>query len=233
MRISAVVPTLNAAGELCECIEALGEADEIIVADGGSNDRTQAVACAGGARLIEATRGRGVQLAAGAAAARGDALLFVHADTRLSPNWSKHARRHVERSRSPGCFRFRLDDFAWQARIIEQGVALRTRLFGLPYGDQGLLVRRDVYERSGGFRPLALMEDVDILRRLARPVMLEANALTSAKRWHRDGWARRSVLNFSCLLLWQAGVSPDRLAALYDKRRPASASRGDRAFPAE
>jgi hypothetical protein len=142
-------------------------------------------------------------------------------------------RSHARRTPDPGCFRLRLDDEAWQARLIEHGVALRTRLFGLPYGDQGLLVRRDVYDRSGGFRPLALMEDVDILRRLARPVMLEADALTSAKRWHRDGWARRSVRNLVCLVLWQAGVSPDRLAALYDKRRPASATPGGRAFRAE
>jgi rSAM/selenodomain-associated transferase 2 len=233
MRISAVIPTLDAAEHLAACLEALGEADEIIVADGGSRDATRTIACEFGAYVLEAPRGRGAQLAAGAQAATGEALLFVHADTRLAPGWAELGRQHLAASPRPACFRFRLDDPAWQARIIEDGVSFRTRLFGLPYGDQGLLVRRDMYERCGGFRPLALMEDVEILRRIGRPVMLKADALTSAARWRRDGWTRRSVRNLFCLILWQAGVSPDRLSAVYDKRRPASALPPGRAFRAE
>ncbi len=233
MKISAVVPTLNAAEHLRACLEALAEADEIIVADGGSSDSTQAIARSHGARLIEAPRGRGSQLAAGAEAATGGVLLFVHADTRLSPGWSSHARRHLSRSPNPACFRFRLDDHAWQARIIEQAVALRTRLFRLPYGDQGLLVRREVYARSRGFRSLPLMEDVDLLSRIGRPIMLAADALTSAERWRRDGWTHRTLRNLGCLVLWWAGVSPDRLARFYYKPRRASPSLPGRAFPAE
>jgi len=233
MRITAVVPALNAGRHVGASIETLAGADEIIVVDGGSSDSTGAVARHGGARLVNAARGRGSQLAAGAAAANGDALLFVHADTRLSPGWPEHARAHLAHSARPACFRFRLDDEAWQARILERGVALRTRLLGLPYGDQGLLVRRDVYEQAGGYRPLALMEDVEILRRVGRPVMLPADAVTSAERWRREGWVRRSLRNLLCLALWQAGVSPDRLAAFYDRRRPASPSPAGRAFPAE
>lgn len=233
MRISAIVPALNAAEHLPACLAALAGADEIIVVDGASSDATPAIARQCGARLIEAPRGRGAQLAAGAEEAGGDALLFVHADTRLAPGWAGLARGHVAANGRPACFRLRLDDPAWQARVVEHGVALRTRLLGLPYGDQGLLIRRDLYLRSGGFRPLALMEDVDILRRIARPVMLDAAAVTSAERWRRDGWASRSLRNLGCLLLWRAGVSPDRLAALYDRRRRALPSPRRRAFPAE
>lgn len=215
MKLSAIVPTLNASSDLAECLAFLGEADEIIVADGGSADSTLKIARAAGAAIVSSGRGRGVQLAKGAAAARGDVLLFVHADTRLSPGWRALADRHLAASQRPACFRLKLDDTAWQARLIERAVALRTRFAGLPYGDQGLLVSRAAYDTAGGFRPLILMEDVDLLRRLARPVMLDGDALTSAGRWRRDGWARRTLRNLTCLSLWRLGVSPDRIAKIY------------------
>ncbi len=213
--LSAVVPTLNAGARLEACLAALGEADEIIVADGGSSDDTVAIARAAGARIVAGERGRGVQLAAGASAARGDALLFVHADTQLRQGWRAIADRHLASSVLPGCFRLRLDDKAWQARLIERAVALRTRLARLPYGDQGLLVSRAVYDAAGGFRPLKLMEDVDLLRRLGPPVMLGGDALTSAERWRKDGWVRRSLRNLACLSLWRLGMSPDAIAKIY------------------
>ena len=177
--------------------------------------RRLAIAREAGAQIVASERGRGAQLAKGAAAARGDALLFVHADTRLSPGWRALADHHLASSQRPACFRLKLDDAAWQARLIERAVSLRTRLAGLPYGDQGLLVSRDAYDAAGGFRPLVLMEDVDLLRRLAKPVILDGDALTSADRWRRDGWVRRSVRNLTCLSLWRLGVSPDRIARIY------------------
>jgi rSAM/selenodomain-associated transferase 2 len=215
VRICAVIPTLNAGDDLTSCLASLAEADEIIVADGGSNDATLAISRAAGATIVASERGRGVQLAKGASAASGDALLFVHADTHLAPGWRALAERHLESSNRPACFRLKLDDPAWQARLIERAVAVRTRLAGLPYGDQGLLISREAYDASGGFRPLVLMEDVDLLRRLARPVTLDGYALTSAERWRRDGWARRTLRNLTCLSLWRLGVSPDRIARLY------------------
>jgi rSAM/selenodomain-associated transferase 2 len=214
VKISAIVPTLNAGNELAECLASLSDADEMIVADGGSTDATLAIARAAGAILVNSERGRGVQLAMGAAAARGDALLFVHADTRLPAGWRKIADTHLGISQRPACFLLRLDDPAWQARLIERAVQLRSRL-GLPYGDQGLLLARQAYDAAGGFRPLVLMEDVDFLRRIAKPVVLDAEALTSADRWRRDGWARRSLRNLTCLSLWRLGVSPDRIAKIY------------------
>lgn len=216
--LSVVVPTLDAAATLRACLEALGAVGELIVADGGSSDSTRDIAVGAGANLIEAPRGRGVQLAAGAAAARGDWLLFLHADTRLSHGWRAAAEAHMlQHEGEAGCFRFRLDDGAWQARLVERAVALRVRLLALPYGDQGLLVPRSLYEEAGGYRPLPLMEDVDLVRRIGRARLraIDADALTSAERWRRDGWAARSARNLACLSLYLAGVAPERVARLY------------------
>ena len=216
--LSVVIPTLNAAPSLPACLGALGTVDEFIVADGGSADGTREIAEAAGACVIRTQRGRGRQLAAGAAAARGDWLLFLHADTRLGSGWREAVARHIEaRGHKAACFRFRLDDPAWQARLIERGVALRTRLLALPYGDQGLLIPRALYDAAGGYQPVPLMEDVGLVRRIgrARLRLLEADAVTSAERWRRDGWARRSSRNLLCLALHRLGMSPERLARLY------------------
>lgn len=216
--LTIVIPALNASASLGACFATLDGADEIVVVDGGSSDDSAAVADRSGARVIAAPRGRGSQLRAGGEAARGDWLLFLHADTRLGAGWREAVAAHVgtmpERA---GYFDLRLDDGAWQARVIERGVALRVRLLGLPYGDQGLLISRRLYDDVGGYRSLVLMEDVDLARRLGRHRLrrLDATALTSAERWRRDGWLRRSTRNLACLALYAAGVAPTRLARFY------------------
>jgi rSAM/selenodomain-associated transferase 2 len=216
--LSIVIPTLNAAATLGPCLAALREAEEIVVVDGGSTDGTPAIAERSGARLVHSAPGRGVQLAAGAAAAAGDWLLFLHADTLLGRGWREAADRHIERQRGKAaCFRFRLDAREWPARLVEAGVALRVRLLGLPYGDQGLLISRDLYDETGGYRALPLMEDVDLVRRIG-PFRLErlgVEATTSAERWRRDGWLRRSGRNLLCLALYRLGMSAERVARLY------------------
>ena len=216
--LTIVVPALNAGETLGQCLAALDGADEIIVVDGGSTDDSAEIARRAGARVIAATRGRGTQLRAGSEAARGDWLLFVHADTRLGASWREAIAAHVASAPEiAGYFDLRLDDDAWQARVIERGVSLRVRLLGLPYGDQGLLISRRHYDQVGGFRPLALMEDVDLARRIGgrRLRRLDATALTSADRWRRDGWLRRSGRNFACLALYGLGVAPARIARFY------------------
>jgi rSAM/selenodomain-associated transferase 2 len=216
--LSVVIPTLNAAATLGPCLAALCEADEIVVVDGGSTDATVALVESSGVHLVHSVRGRGAQLAAGAAAAQGDWLLFLHGDTLLAPGWREAAHRHMVRQRGKAaCFRFRLDAREWQARLVETGVALRVRLLGLPYGDQGLLISRRLYDETGGYRPLPLMEDVDLIDRIGglRLERLGAAALTSPDRWRRDGWLRRSARNLICLALYRLGMSAERVARLY------------------
>jgi len=224
-RISVIIPALDAAADIGRALAAVaspGLVGETIVADGGSSDDTAEIARAAGARVIAAERGRGPQLAAGARAARGDWLLFIHADTVLAPGWADEAARFIDdpanRFRA-AAFRFALDDTRRCGRMIEAGVFLRCRLFALPYGDQGLLIGRDFHDRLGGFGRLPLYEDVDIVRRIGRRrlVLLRTPAVTSAARYRRGGYLRRPLRNLCLLVLYFAGVAPDRLARLYGR----------------
>ncbi len=216
--LSVVIPALNAGRSLPAALAALHPAAEVLVVDGGSADNTPDVAHHHGARVIAAPRGRGAQLAAGVAAAHHAWLLLLHADTRLAGGWDAAARAHA--SSFPdraGYFRFALDCNDPRARRLERLVAWRCRVFALPYGDQGLLIHRDLLQRVGGIRALPLMEDVDLVRRLGRRRLtaLDVAAVTSAERWLREGWLRRSARNLLCLSLWFAGVPPRHIARLY------------------
>ena len=222
--LSVIIPTLNAAATLGACLDALAEAEgrEIIVVDGGSDDLTANVACKGGAELIGAPRGRGVQLRAGADQARGPWLLFLHADTRLEAGWSGEVRRWILAAAPQtdfAVFTFKLDSDDRRARLLERLVAWRVRWLGLPYGDQGLLIHRDALDGVGGYAPLPLMEDVDLVGRLRRGGLTQfaTSAVTSAERWRRDGWLRRSLRNLACLGLFKLGVSPGRIAQIYGR----------------
>ena len=224
-QISLVIPTLNAAETLRDCLgsvaaaRAEGLVSEVVVADGGSTDGTADVASAEGARVVRGSGGRGGQLVAGCAVAGGGWLLVLHADTRLEPGWEAAARRHMaERPDRAGWFRFALDDPAEIARVWEAGVNLRSRVLGLPYGDQGLLISRTLYDAVGGYRAQPLMEDVDLVRRLGRSRLAEvgARAVTSAERFVAQGYWRRSMRNWGLLARYLAGAHPTDLARGYD-----------------
>jgi rSAM/selenodomain-associated transferase 2 len=227
--ITVVIPTLNAESGLAASLTALvpatvdGLVREVIIVDGGSSDRTLAIADQAGATMIKAEAGRGRQLAAGARDARMPWLLFLHADTVLEPGWEREASAFIERVEvgqrplAAAAFRFALDDLGLKPRLIEAGVAMRCTLLRLPYGDQGLLMPRRLYEEIGGFKDWPLMEDVDIVRRLGRPrtIILRARAVTSAIRYKRDGYTRRVARNLACLALFYARVSPKVIARFY------------------
>jgi rSAM/selenodomain-associated transferase 2 len=227
--ISVVIPTFNAEATLGPTLAALvpavvdGVVQEAIIADGGSTDETAAIAEAAGTRLVRTKRGRGSQLHSGAAAARGVWILFLHADTVLEPGWAEEAAAFMERvdtgRRGPAAaaFRFALDDDGFMPRVLEWLVAMRCLLFALPYGDQGLLIPRQLYAELGGFRPVPLMEDVDLVRRLRRSqrVMLHTRAVTSGARYRSEGYVARSLRNLVCIALYYLRVPPRVLARLY------------------
>jgi hypothetical protein len=159
-------------------------------------------------------------LIAGGEAAQGPWLLFLHADTVLQAGWRPEVTAfmgHPDNAAKAAAFRFALDETAGWARRLEKMVAWRGRRLCLPYGDQGLLIHRDFYRSLGGFNPLPLMEDVDLIRRIGcgRLRILQSAALTSAQKWRRDGWIRRSLRNLTCLTLYFAGVPPRVLVRLY------------------
>lgn len=231
-KISVIIPTLNAARCVSNALAAVDGSPVVIerlVIDGGSEDETVSVATAAGAKIVGSGErgqrtGRGIQLAAGAAAAQGDWLLFLHADTVLQPGWADEVKIFVEQPMAGNCaaaFRFALDCQSAAARRLEAMVAWRCRVLALPYGDQGLLISRTLYEEIGGFRKMPLYEDVDIVRRIGRQrlMILDSRAVTSAVRYRRSGYLMRPLRNLFCLALYHLGVPPHRIVRLYGGRQ--------------
>jgi rSAM/selenodomain-associated transferase 2 len=225
-RLAAVIPTLNARARLSQTLACLHEAQsagllaDLVVSDGGSGDGTRDLAMAAGARVVSGPPGRGGQLARGATAASpaADWFLFLHGDTALASGWTAEANTHMRAGPgAAGYFRFALDDVSPAARRLEAMVAWRSRRLGLPYGDQGLLISRSLYDSLGGFRSLPLMEDVDMVRRIgkARLRPLAAAATTSAERFRRDGYWLRSARNLACLGLYFAGAPAAWIKRVY------------------
>ncbi len=215
--VSVVIPALNEAGHVGRAVASALAADEVIVVDGGSVDTTREEARRAGARVIVTSASRGLQLDAGARQASGDWLVFLHADTRLEAGW-REAILGLDPTVAGGCFRLAIDSLRPAFRVIEAGVALRCRLVRLPYGDQALFARREVYARLGGFPHLPLMEDVCFVRRLAgagRLAWLRERAFTSPRRWERHGAIGATLRNWWVLLQYAAGRSPEALACAY------------------
>ncbi|MDE4131817.1 TIGR04283 family arsenosugar biosynthesis glycosyltransferase [Phaeobacter sp. QD34_3] len=222
--ISIVIPTLNCEGELPKCLEALMEGlsagliRELIVTDGGSTDQTCAMARQVGAEVLTGPPSRGGQLRRGCQAAAGEWLLILHADSRLMPGWSEVVAQHLEEGQGrPAYFRLAFRALGIRPALVAGWANLRSRLFGLPYGDQGLLIRRGDYDASGGYPDQPLMEDVALVRRLKGLVELPATAGTSALRYQHQGWLRRGARNLLLLTRYALGADPERLARAYRK----------------
>jgi len=222
--ISIIIATLNAGFRLSATIDALEEvretlAVELIVVDGGSSDDTRARAAAAGATVIEAPRGRALQLSAGAKEASGRWLLFLDADTTLEPFWSTtitsfmRAKGNVLKA---AYFTFALDDASSAARRAEGLANWRARKLGLPQGAQGLFLSRTKYASLVGYLDLPIMEDVDIVRRIGKKNLVElpATATISAEPYRRGGYVLRQLRSFMLLALYFVGVAPQRLARL-------------------
>ncbi len=218
--VSVVIPTLNAEAELGPCLATLGEGlragilRELVISDGGSVDATQEIAEAAGALWVAGAPGRGGQLARGAAAAGGPWLLFLHADTILSPDWHDAVLQGMATGR-PGYFRLRFRARGPGPAWVAGWANLRARLLGLPFGDQGLLVSRADYEAAGGYPEIPLMEDLALARALPRPRPLGAVAETGAGRYRAHGWLRQGAANLWRQARFLMGADPTRLARGY------------------
>lgn len=228
--LSVIIPVLNAEAGLPATLGALGDGlkagliRELILSDGGSGDGTRAIAEAAGATWIEGAAGRGGQIARGVAAARGDWLLVLHADTVLVEGWAEAVLAHIsDHKQEAGYGQLAFAAEGLRPKLVAGWANLRARLFGLPYGDQAMLLPAALLAEIGGYPELPLMEDVALARALKgrlRPLSLKA--ITSAQRYETEGWFRRGAKNLSLLLRYLCGADPSRLERAYRRSRPPS-----------
>jgi rSAM/selenodomain-associated transferase 2 len=226
MRLSVVVPALNEERAIAAALDAIrrGAPDaEVIVVDGGSTDATCAAAGTLADRVIEAPRGRARQMNAGAAASRGEALAFVHADTIVPQSFAADiAGALADPAVIGGRFDVALDSSAPAYRLIGALISIRSRLSRTATGDQAIFVRREIFERLGGFPDIELCEDLDFARKLKRTgrvACLRSRVTTSARRWQRDGMVRTVLRMWLIRALYLAGVKPARLGRMYADTR--------------
>jgi rSAM/selenodomain-associated transferase 2 len=219
--LGVVIPTFNEAPSLpgiLADLRLLRVPHTVVIVDGGSHDATREIAAALGARVVTVPRGRGPQLNAGARVLDTEWLLFVHADVRMPEAARMALTQALAGGAETAVFALAIDAPGVWPRVMELGARLRDRMGGLPYGDQGLLVRRRLFEEVGGYPAIPVMEDVAIVRALGRRAPLRrlpGPLRVSPRRWRREGpyrtWARNAVL----LAAYLAGVSPHRLARWY------------------
>ena len=223
VRVSIIIPTLNEACRIERAIDRAQRtgADEVVVADGGSHDATVEFARRHDCDVVTCAPGRAVQQNAGARHATGEVLLFQHADAWLDPAAVCQIKAALARpSVLGGAFCQQIEAAGCLYRLLEQGNAARVKWLGLPYGDQGIFMRHDVFSQLGSFPEVGLMEDVLLMRALRRrswPTLLPGPIHVDARRWQRQGVVRQTIRNWSILAANACGVSPDRLEKFYPR----------------
>ncbi len=218
--ISIIVPTLNEEGNIAGLAETLpGKAGEVIVVDGGSRDKTVAMARSSGLRVEEGVAGRALQLNHGAARATGSVLLFLHADTRLPADFAELVLETLSRKEViAGAFSLAIEDAPPALRFIAFCANIRSRLLQLPYGDQAIFILKEQFNRVGGFPQLPIMEDYCFVRKakaFGKIHTLQEKATTSARRWQRLGIVRTTLINQLVVIGFALGVPPEKLCSLY------------------
>lgn len=216
--ISIIIPTLDAAASLPDTLARVmeglnaGLVRELVISDGGSSDDIEALAGEVGARFIAGPAGRGGQLARGADTAQGDWLLFLHADTWLPEGWSEASLQHIHANQSALVFSLSFRSVGFMPKMTSAWANLRSRVFGLPYGDQALLISRTHYDSIGGYPDQPLMEDVAIVRALKGQIVLSPLCVqTDATRYQTNGWLTQGARNLWRLLRYLLGARPERL----------------------
>jgi rSAM/selenodomain-associated transferase 2 len=223
MRISIIVPALNEADNIVSTLDGLKpfrkDGNEVIVVDGDSKDETVRLARSMADKIIKSTPGRAQQMNVGAKQASGDVLWFLHADTLVPDNAVQQIQHALENNKYQwGRFDIRLSGRQLQLRIVESLMNLRSRITGIATGDQGIFVRREVFESIGGFANIPLMEDLEISRRLkkhSRPCCLDTKLITSSRRWEERGILRTILLMWRLRLAYFLGVKPEKLVNHY------------------
>jgi rSAM/selenodomain-associated transferase 2 len=224
-RISIIIPTLNEAENIKEAIVTtqLNTNIEVIIVDGGSKDDTIEIAQSLSVKVISSSPGRAVQMNAGAVAATGDILLFLHADTRLPIGFDEMVRTALQQSGTvAGAFKLRIDASLLSLRWVELGVNLRSHFYQMPYGDQAIFLTKAVFQQIGGFPELPIMEDFELIRRLkriGRIVIIPTPVVTSARRWLQKGVFKTTLLNQIVIIAYLLGVSPERICSWYCREK--------------
>lgn len=222
--LSVIIPTLNEQANIARSVRSAWQAGamEVIVVDSDSSDRTTQQAEQAGAQVLNSLTGRGTQQNRGAQIARGDWLLFLHADTWLDPACGEQLIvAFSDPTLRAAAFRQHIEAAGWAYRLLERGNAARVRWRGMAYGDQAICLRRELFDRVGGFQDIPLMEDLRLMRAIrphCKVKLLPGPLHVSARRWRQHGIVRQTLRNWSLVLAERSGASPERLAARYLSR---------------
>lgn len=224
-KISIIIPVLNEEKHILAAILTAQTSTntEIIVVDAGSHDKTCDIALKTRVKVIASERGRAIQMNTGAAVASGDILLFLHADTLLPPKFDDMVREMLQRPGVvAGAFQLKINGTPWGLRLVEWGVDVRSKYFQLPYGDQAIFFKSEIFNKIDGFPELPIMEDFELVRRLksiGKIAIIPAPVLTSGRRWLLRGILRTTLINQIIIIGYFIGVSPTRLANWYRGRK--------------